>query len=67
MWFVFPQLRALGRSSTAQHYGIGSREEAVAYWEHPVQGERLRDGIDALLQAGAEPTPPVSNRQSPGR
>lgn len=21
MWFVFPQLRALGRSATAQHYG----------------------------------------------
>ena len=23
MWFVFPQLRGLGRSSTAQIYGIG--------------------------------------------
>lgn len=24
MWFIFPQLRALGRSPTAQFYGIAS-------------------------------------------
>ena len=24
MWFVFPQLTGLGRSSTARFYGIGS-------------------------------------------
>jgi uncharacterized protein (DUF1810 family) len=28
MWFVFPQLRGLGRSSTAQFYGIRSLDEA---------------------------------------
>lgn len=33
MWFVFPQLRALGRSPTASFYGIGSIEEARAYLE----------------------------------
>jgi len=31
MWFVFPQLRALGRSETALFYGIGSLAEAKAY------------------------------------
>jgi uncharacterized protein (DUF1810 family) len=41
MWFVFPQLRALGRSATAQHYGLASRAEAQAYWRHPVLGPRL--------------------------
>jgi len=41
MWFVFPQLAELGRSSTAQYYGIGSRGEALAYWQHPVLGPRL--------------------------
>jgi uncharacterized protein (DUF1810 family) len=41
MWFVFPQLKALGRSSTALHYGIGSLDEARAYWNHPVLGARL--------------------------
>jgi uncharacterized protein (DUF1810 family) len=41
MWFVFPQLRGLGRSSTAQFYGIGSIDEARAYLAHPALGPRL--------------------------
>ncbi len=41
MWFVFPQLRGLGRSAMAQHYGIGSLDEARAYLAHPVLGPRL--------------------------
>ncbi|HEX6019957.1 MAG TPA: DUF1810 domain-containing protein [Burkholderiaceae bacterium] len=43
MWFVFPQLRGLGRSETARHYGIGSLAEAAAYAAHPVLGARLRE------------------------
>jgi uncharacterized protein (DUF1810 family) len=43
MWFVFPQVRELGRTPMAQRYGIGSRAEAVAYLRHPVLGERLRE------------------------
>lgn len=43
MWFIFPQLRGLGRSETAEFYGISSREEAVAYLAHPVLGVRLRE------------------------
>jgi uncharacterized protein (DUF1810 family) len=41
MWFVFPQLRGLGHSSTARFYGIGSIEEARAYLAHPLLGPRL--------------------------
>jgi uncharacterized protein (DUF1810 family) len=41
MWFVFPQLAALGRSSTAKFFGIGSAAEARAYLEHPELGARL--------------------------
>ncbi len=41
MWFVFPQLRALGRSSTAKHFGLANLDEAVAYWRHPLLGMRL--------------------------
>jgi len=41
MWFVFPQLRALGRSGTAQHFGITGIEEARAYAQHPILGPRL--------------------------
>lgn len=49
MWFVFPQLRGLGRSAMAERYGIGSAAEARAYWEHPVLGPRLRECVDLLL------------------
>jgi uncharacterized protein (DUF1810 family) len=49
MWFVFPQLAALGRSSTAQYYGIRSHEEAAAYLVHAVLGPRLRQSVEALL------------------
>jgi uncharacterized protein (DUF1810 family) len=41
MWFVFPQLRGLGRSATAQHFGIASAAEARAYAQHPMLGPRL--------------------------
>lgn len=41
MWFVFPQLRGLGWSSTARFYGIADRAEAEAYLAHPVLGPRL--------------------------
>ena len=43
MWFVFPQLRGLGRSANARHYGIGSLDEARAYLAHPVLGPRLAE------------------------
>lgn len=51
MWFVFPQHRALGRSATAQHYGLTGVEEAAAYWRHPVLGPRLRECCALLLAA----------------
>lgn len=43
IWFVFPQLRGLGTSPTAMHYGISSLEEARAYLAHEVLGPRLRE------------------------
>lgn len=41
MWFIFPQLTALGRSPTALRYGIADLTEARAYLAHPVLGPRL--------------------------
>jgi len=49
MWFVFPQLKGLGASSTAQFYGIASLDEARAYLAHPVLGARLRECCALLL------------------
>ncbi len=42
MWFIFPQLRGLGRSAMANRYAISSRQEAEAYLTNPVLGSRLR-------------------------
>jgi uncharacterized protein (DUF1810 family) len=51
MWFVFPQLAALGRSGTAKLYGISGIDEARAYLEHPLLGPRLLECCDLLLRA----------------
>lgn len=51
MWFIFPQLRGLGRSSTAEFYGITSMAEARAYLAHPLLGSRLRECVRALLES----------------
>jgi uncharacterized protein (DUF1810 family) len=49
MWFVFPQLRGLGRSATAQRYGISSIAEARAYLADQVLSERLDIATSAVL------------------
>ncbi len=41
MWFIFPQIKGLGHSATADLYGISSEGEAEAYLDHPILGERL--------------------------
>jgi len=53
MWFVFPQLKGLGRSETAQRYGVGSLAEAQAYLGHPLLGPRLEAATRAALAADA--------------
>lgn len=50
MWFVFPQLRGLGSSPMAQHYGIVSLAEARAYLAHELLGPRLRECVRLVNQ-----------------
>jgi len=52
MWFVFPQLRGLGRSPTAMFYGIGSLGEARAYLAHGMLGPRLQRCTETVLMVG---------------
>lgn len=52
MWFIFPQLKGLGRSDTARFYGIATLDEARAYAAHPLLGTRLRE-CTALVNAHA--------------
>ena len=53
MWFVFPQLKGLGRSPTAEVYGIGSLDEATAYLEQPVLAQRLEAAVEAVQASSA--------------
>src|SRR5664279_3308224 len=41
IWFIFPQMKGLGHSPQANHFGIGSLDEAVAYLRHPLLGPQL--------------------------
>jgi uncharacterized protein (DUF1810 family) len=41
MWFIFPQIKGLGSSETAQYYGIKDLNEAALYLQHPVLGKHL--------------------------
>jgi len=51
MWFMFPQLRGLGRSETSIHYGLADLDEARAYLADAVLGARLREIAAATLAA----------------
>lgn len=50
MWYVFPQLEGLAHSNMAQFYAIKSREEALAFVQHPILGKRLIESTAAVLQ-----------------
>ena len=49
IWYVFPQMKGLGKSEISEFYGINGREEAKAYIEHPVLRERLVEICEAVL------------------
>ena len=53
MWFVFPQIAGLGRSSTARYYALDSLDEARAYLAHPTLGPRLVECANLAADAPA--------------
>lgn len=50
MWFIFPQLKALGRSSTALFYGLEDLNDARNYFAHPILGARLKECTGLVLR-----------------
>lgn len=50
MWYIFPQIKGLGKSSTSQYYGIASLDEAKAYLDDEILGARLREICAELLK-----------------
>ncbi|MBT1177683.1 DUF1810 domain-containing protein [Bifidobacterium callimiconis] len=62
IWYVFPQIQGLGRSSTSQYYAITCLDEAKAYLVHPVLGPRLIRITQAALDATAPTATAVFGR-----
>ena len=50
IWYIFPQLRNLGRSHYATFYGIADLAEAKAYLENFTLRSRLLEISEALLR-----------------
>ena len=48
--YVYPQLKRKGTSQLTDFYGLDGREEAKAYFEHPILRERLIEAAQVLLR-----------------
>ena len=49
MWYIFPQLKGLGRSSTSEYYGLSGIKEAQAYLSDSILKARLIEITDAVI------------------
>ena len=49
MWFIFPQLKGLGKSETADFYGIENINEAIAYTKNNILWNRYLECCNILL------------------
>lgn len=49
MWYIFPQVRGLGRSFNSRLYGVNGTSEARRYLEHPVLREHMYGILAELL------------------
>lgn len=50
-WFIVPQIAGLGSSDMSRFYAIASLDEARAYLDHPKLGPRLKECVQAVLDA----------------
>ena len=48
MWYIFPQMKGLGHSSTSQYYSIHSLDEAAAFLHDPYLGGNLLEICHSL-------------------
>ncbi|HQV79058.1 MAG TPA: DUF1810 domain-containing protein [Chitinophagales bacterium] len=54
MWYIFPQIAGLGKSSTSIYFSIKNIQEAEAYLMHPILGIRLVEISTALLKLATQ-------------
>ena len=54
MWYIFPQIKGLGRSSTAKYYGIDGLKEAREYMENEYFWKNEKVLLRALKESDAD-------------
>lgn len=62
MWYIFPQLKGLGRSSMSEYYGIQDLDEAKVYLADPILGKHLIEICNALLSLDTNDATEVMGR-----
>lgn len=55
MWWIFPQMRGLGKSERSQFYGIPDRNQARLFLEHPYLGKHLIEITQAVFDRDKTP------------
>ena len=55
MWWIFPQMRGLGKSERLQFYGIPDRNQARLFLEHPYLGKHLIEITQAVFDSDKTP------------
>ena len=49
MWFIFPQVKGLGKSHNSMFYGLSGIDEAKEYLAEPTLNNRLREITETVL------------------
>jgi len=49
IWYIFPQIKGLGKSHISQKYALGSLDEATAYAQNPILGNRLNECTEIVV------------------
>ncbi|CAD0000896.1 DUF1810 domain-containing protein [Flavobacterium chungangense] len=50
MWFIFPQLKGLGKSTLAKYYALADLKEAEDFLNHPILAKHLIEICKVLLE-----------------
>lgn len=64
IWYIFPQLKGLGISSTSQYYGLNGLEEAKEYYNDDYLRNNLITICNALLNVQNKPIQAIFKEDS---
>ncbi|WP_417940840.1 DUF1810 domain-containing protein [Flavobacterium sp. RS13.1] len=49
MWFIFPQIKGLGRSEMSELYAIENLQQTEEFLAHPILGKHIIESAEVLL------------------